>query len=119
MHKRLLSFEPNTFTEIPLDSWLQPESCQQSGYDAIYLESSGIIRFIQTTIAHSHDLKMNALSLLVIRLRQLNYRVNEAEIFFVIPDSTSVLHFAIGKLFHWEEFANLFDSWPKESAEKV
>jgi hypothetical protein len=62
---------------------------------------------------------MKALADLVTRLRDKKYLVNEAEIYFVIPDTADMSHFEITKLSNWEQFVDLFDSWPTNSEGEV
>jgi len=50
---------------IPLDTWLRSDSPQKLGYDAVMPLSTGVIRFIQTSVAREHDLNMVSLSDLV------------------------------------------------------
>jgi len=98
---------------IPLDTWLRSDSPKKLCYDAVMLLSTGVIRFIQTTIAREHDLNMVSLSGLVGRLRKAGHKVEDAEIFFVIPDDPRAKDFQISYLQEWEGFVQLFDSWPK------
>ena len=112
---RLASFSPQSLEhKVQLDTWLRPNSPQQPGFDVVMLLSTGMIRFIQTTVAQKHDLKMWALADLVKRLRQLGHEVKDAEVFFVIPDNYAARDFRISQLHGWEEFAALFGSWPKQ-----
>jgi len=113
--RRVVVFRPKTLrNKIPLDTWLQPDSPQQPGFDAVMLLSNGLIRFIQTTVAREHDLKMSALADLVIKLQQLGHEVTDAEVFFVIPDDAFANEFVISKLHEWEKFVKLFKSWSKK-----
>ncbi len=91
---------------------MQPDSPQQPGFDAVMLSSTGTIRFIQTTVARQHDLKMGALTNLVQQLQEMGHVVDEAEVFFVIPDDGLARDFRITILHGWEKFVELFPSWP-------
>ncbi len=70
MSTKVTEFNPRSITAIPLNIWLAPDSPDQPGYDAVILLESGLVRFVQTTIAREHDLKMWALADLVIRFRE-------------------------------------------------
>ena len=113
--RRICVFTPQSLNhKLPLDTWLRPDSPQQPGFDAVMLLSNGLIRFIQTTVAQEHDLKMWALANLVTRLQQLGHEVTDAEVFFVIPDDAFAKNFVITELHGWEQFVKLFKSWPKK-----
>ncbi len=112
---RVVVFRPKTLQHmVPLDTWLQPDSPQQPGFDAVMLLSNGLIRFIQTTVAREHDLKMWAFADLVTKLQQLGHEVTDAEVFFVIPDDAFANDFRITNVHGWKKFAALFPSWSKE-----
>jgi len=109
-HDRVRAFDPrNLEAMIPLNTWLNPISSTNPGYDAVMLLDNGKIRFIQATIAEKHDLKMWALADLVKRLRQRGHIVTDAEIFFVIPDEVRARSFTITKVRNWQRFGNLFN----------
>lgn len=114
VRQRVVEFQPQSFETVEVGVWLMPDTPRQPGYDAVMLTKDGLIRFVQTTIAMTHDLKMGALADLVKRLRSKNYTVNNAEIFFVIPDSGNSNNFSIGPLQNWRRFSDLFDTWPKK-----
>jgi len=116
-HLRVVSIDPRTLDrQVPVNTWLQPNCPWNPGFDAVMLLSNGTIRFIQTTIGKSHDLKMWSLADFVKRLRELKHTVSMAEVFFVIPDDSLSRYFKIGKLPNWEDFSRLFSDWPKTLA---
>ncbi len=91
-----------------MDTWLRPDSPQQSGFDAVMLLSNELIRFIQTSVAREHDLEMWALANLVKQLRHLGHKVFDAEAFVVIPDEGVAKNFQITEMREWGKFVALY-----------
>jgi hypothetical protein len=111
---RIKQFDPIDFTKISHDTWLMPIALNNAGYDSAILYTDGLIRFVQVTIAKSHDLKMKSFADLVCRLRELEYTVDRAEIFFVVPNSDRARFFTITRIMESDRFTELFpNSWPK------
>jgi len=119
-HERVIGFDPyNLERKVPENTWLQPNATTHPGYDAVMLLMGGRVRFVQTTVAQKHDLKMWALADIVKRLRQLGYTVTDAEIFFVIPDGIRATEFEISHLHSWESFGTLFDVKTLDEVKKL
>jgi len=113
-HARVMRFYPDTLSaQVPLETWLRPDSPRNPGFDAVILLPNGTIRFIQTTAAKEHDMKLWALADFVKLLRFLGHHVTEAEVFFVIPNQLRAKDFKINNIEGWGTFARLFPSWPR------
>jgi hypothetical protein len=112
-------FDHKDSPEIPYDTWLMPDNPRQPGYDAvILLRQTKTIRFVQTTTCGTHDLKMAALTDLVVRLKNKKYEIDSAEICFVIPDDGNAQHFKIGPITGFQAFHELFpSSWTAKEKE--
>ncbi len=89
-------FDPKfpTVETCPIEEWLRPRSFNQGGYDAVYLAKhnivdevpTGTVRFIQCTVATSHDLKLHYCKFFIDAARSSGvFIATHVEFYFVVP----------------------------------
>jgi hypothetical protein len=112
IRERVIDFQPCQLSSVPLDCWLVPDTRSQGGYDAVMIVSeTRTIRFVQVTVGQSHDLKMRYFADLVEGLRGKDIIIENAELFFLIPDNGRASFFNKGTVYEPTRFTKLFPSW--------
>lgn len=70
---------------LPAIGWFKPLKYDRGGYDAVYVNKRGLVRFVQLAQAHDHKFDIGCFSALLCLLRDAaSFEVKTVEIFVVV-----------------------------------
>jgi hypothetical protein len=104
---KIMEFDLNKLHNLPYPTWIYAPFPHENGYDFFCYDGEEI-EFIKFTLKDKPDLNFGPLVDLVHVMRRSGYRVDNFDVFYIVPNMKVVKKFKGGHMFSLQRLHELF-----------